>query len=488
MFAETRLTASELVDVLRRIEQPIFYLNRPSILLGGVEKWFSNMYSVQLHNAWGMQSDRTFIPSKPPTHQLSHTDATNWLLKNAEVQRFIREKTPLGFTPKIVSFLHDETTEQLCASLGYDIMSPPVALRKQFDSKIFTTQLSEAAGIQNVPHIIVEASTPTEIWTQAQSAELGNRLVLQTAYGEGGLGTYFVSSTADIEALPKSVLHQPLKVMKHISHRAFAVEAVILPQGEVVLGPLLREIVGPPEVSIFAGSSSGLEYSPDFISEHLRDAVSHMVTTYGAELSQLGYLGLFEVDILQDLNSGELFFGESNPRFSGCAMVSNAVTAELWGIPLYALHLYTFLGIQEVIDISDFNSRLHGHSSHSRWANVLVRHIDPKPDLVISAPQTGTYAFNPDGTLTFHHVTTDWFQLKDSDEVFYMSYRTAGNIRVCGDDIGTLVMRTHALDDAGNLTAEAKTLVQQVMLGYVTKPLSMLSRLVRSFSRRLRIG
>lgn len=487
MFADARLTAPELVEMFKRVEQPIFYLNRPSILLRGVEKWFPHFYSVQLHDAWGMHDERTFVPSSSPTHPLNHTETANWLLKNSEVQRFIRDRTPTGFTPKIVTFLHDEATEHLCATLGYDIMSPTVALRKQLDSKIFTTELSESAGLRNVPHIVIHPKTPSDIFSQAQSAGLGERLVLQTAYGEGGLGTYFVSSLADVEALGSQVLYQPLKVMKHIAHRAFATEAVILPQGDVVLGPLLHEIVGPPEVSIHPGSSSGLEYSPHLVSEEVRTAAANMVLRYGAELSRLGYLGIYEVDILQDLDTGELYFGESNPRFSGCAMVSNAVTAQLWGFPLYALHLYAFLGMQAV-DTSSLNSRWQLKNSGDNWANVLVRHISPKPDRVISAPQTGTYRLNSDGTMTFLRATTDWYELNDTHEVFYISYRTAGDTRVRGDDIGTLVLRNVALDASGNLTVAVKSMVTQVLRGYVVKPLNTLVRLTRGLARRLRKG
>lgn len=480
------LSAEEIVDTLRSHRQPVFVLNRPSILMLGVERYLPQMFSIQLHASWGQRDERTFIASNAPKHQLSHTESANWLLRDAQVHEFISRHTPAGITPAIITFLADETTERLCAELGYQLMANPASMRHHLDSKIVTTQLSEQAGLTNVPHTIVHAASAAELFDEAQRAGLGRSLVLQTAYGEGGSGTYFVESVSDIAALGEVVLHTDVKCMKRIRHEALAMEAVILPDAQIVTGPLLREIVGHAAVAIHRGSSSGLEFSPQLVSEQLVVQARDMVVRYGRELAQLGYLGIFEVDLLHDLDTGALYLGESNPRMSGCAMVSNAVTAQAWGFALYALQVLAFSEHPPRVDTESLNTQLCALPGDVEWSNILVRHLDARPQVVIEAPITGRYRVKAEGDATFDEVDRDWFSLRGPSELFEMSYRRPGDVLVRGDDIGTIVLRSLAQSPDGELTPAAQHFVRTFLSQYETRSIGLAERIVKSVSRRLR--
>ena len=485
MSVQPLQTIQQVIDTLGQHQQPVFFLNRPSIFLMGLERWLPHFYSIRLHNAWGMNEERAFSPRMSPGPGLSHTEAANWLLSQHDVHTFISAHTPAGFTPKIAAFLHDERTEALCEQLGYELMAPPASLRTQLDGKLFTTELSETCGLRNVPHVITTVSSGDELMKTAQNNGLGTHLVVQTNYGEGGAGTYFVRSAHEVDAHAQQIIGVPVKIMKHIRHRALAMEAVIVPGG-IVLGPLLQEIVGHKEVAVHGGSSSGLEHYADVVSPEQRQLAARMVTRYGEQLAKLGYLGLFEVDLLHDLDTDELFFGESNPRFSGCAMVTNAVTAELWGLPLYALHLYAFLDEAPPIDVDSFNRTWQSVQPGHEWSNLLIRHVAPATDVILDAPNTGSYRVGQDGALAFNKRRNDWYDLVGTDEVFFVSYRTTGDIRVHGDDIGTLFVRGRLQQQDGHLTDQARTLVSQILAQYRTTPLPFLSRATRSLRRRLR--
>lgn len=484
MSAGSPQSIAGVIDTLAGLEQPIFYINRPSILMLGVERWMPNFHSIRLHNSWGMHDERSFSPRSAPKTNLSHPEAARWLIGHPEVQQYIREHTPTGYTPKLVIFLHDRATEALCERLGYEIMAPPVDLREQLDSKMFTTELSEACGLRNVPHILTEATDAEDLMAQAQAAGLGSNLVVQLGYGEGGAGTYFIDGVRAAAELGDAILGVPLKVMKRVRHRSLSMDAVIV-QGGVVLGPLLQEIVGHPEVAVHPGSSSGLEFRHDVLEGEQSTIAAAMVQRYGEKLAELGYRGLYGVDLLHDLDTGELYFGESNPRFSGCAMVSNALTAEIWGVPLYALHVYTFLDL-DPIDVDEFNRTRRSIGAGHEWANLLIRHIDPAPALILEAPRTGRYRVETDGTLTFIEQQDDWYGLSSPDEAFFLSYRRTGDLRVYGDDIGTLFIRGSFQDSEGRFLESAGALVAALHAQYRTKRVPLLQRVGRGIARRLR--
>lgn len=478
----------EIAKILQGIKQPIFYINRPSIHMLGVEKYVPQLYSVRLRPLWqeGLESDpRTFIPDNTPERSLGHSDAVHWLLKNKQVQDFIAANTPAGLTPKIIVSVQDSETEIICAELGYDIAWIPNSEYKRLDSKFFGTHLSQQAGIKNVPNIIAQANSWRELKEQAEAAGLGHDLVVQTDYGEAGAGTYMVSSEEDFTQHSSHILAKTLKIMKRIEHRSLAMEAVILPGG-IVLGPLLQEIVGHKEVAINPGSASGLEFYHDVLEQRPREEAQEMVLKYGEELIKEGYRGLYEVDILQDVHTGELFFGESNPRFTGCAMVSNAVTAELWGLPIYALNLYAFIGIEREVNVDAFNRTWDEVTPGHEWSNIILRHTKKNPEVAVNVPASGTYTFDGNFVPKFKQKGSDWFDLSEKNEFFLLSYREVSDVQVYGDEIATVYLRAPFQNRSGELTQESKALIAKILALYEMKELSFMKRATDSLARRFR--
>ena len=474
---------SRIAERLAASEQPIFYINRPSIHLLGVERWVPNLFSIRMRDIWDSNDPRVFAPSKHPYTSLSHEASVHWLLMNNEVRQFIADKTPSGMRPKVVVFMHDQKTEDLCHELGYDIMAITVADRVRLDSKLLTTTLSEEAGLRNVPHVLTGVSSHAELLAVASDNDLGTRLVVQTDYGEAGAGTYFIDTEADFDAASEYILGKTLKIMKRVTHRSLAMEAVVTKQG-IIAGPLQQDIIGHPEVAIHKGSSSGLEYYADVLPPEQRKEATDMVLRYGEVLRKEGYLGLYEVDILHDTDTDALFFGEANPRFSGCAMVSNATTAEFWGLPFYALHLYAFLDFPDEIDVDAINASWDSVPSDIAWSNLLMRHTTRAPEEIIAAPRSGRYVRGQSGSLEYTKHEYDWFDLRDPDEVFFLSYRSDGDTKIYGSDIGSLYRHGRFQDYSGQLTPESRELITGIHALFVSKPLSFMTRARNSFARR----
>lgn len=482
-MTDLRAEIMRVHEALQRNTQPVFFISRYGAHLRGVEQWLPSMTHITVNDVerGAHHSQQHVAPRATGAHVPGAIEFVNWMLRNRDVQAIIRHRTPAGETPKLVFSGHDEETERLCEQLGYEVMSSPIALRNQLDSKLFLAEIAVREGLNPVPHAIARVETWEDLVRVATEFNLGDHVVIQTAYGEGGDGTWFVRNRADFERHRDSFAGKDVRIMRHVNHQSLAIEAVATRDG-VIVGPLERDIIGHKEVAIYEGSSSGLEYAPHLLDAQRRMDIVRRVERLGQVLIEQGFRGLFEVDFLLDTDSPEVFFGEMNPRFSGCGMVSNAMTAHAWGLPLYALHLLEFLDHDVELTPELWNATWEELPPGNEWTNIMIRHLEPVTHVNTRFARTGVYHVEPDGSLRFVRSEPHWFGL-EGDEVFYLAYHWPGRIHVHGDTIGMLFLRRPAQKEAG-FTDEAKRLIRAVHDLYETRPLSFLERAWRALTRR----
>ena len=87
--------------------------------------------------------------------------------------------------------------------------------------------------------------------------------------------------------------------MKRIEPRELAIEGVITRHGTLV-GPLMTELTGFPELTPYDGGWCGNDVSPDVLTEAQRTTARERTKAMGERLRQEGYRGYFELDFLLD--------------------------------------------------------------------------------------------------------------------------------------------------------------------------------------------
>ena len=119
--------------------------------------------------------------------------------------------------------------------------------------------------------------------------------------------------------------------MKRINPRPIAVEAVLTRHGTIV-GPFMTELTGYSELTPYLGGWCGNEMFPTVLSGHRTTATDRRL---GDRLGQEGYRGFFEVDVLIDVNTDDVYLGELNPRISGASSITNVTAGAYADIPLF---------------------------------------------------------------------------------------------------------------------------------------------------------
>jgi len=464
-------TISEIRTLFRTNTRPIFFVGPTAFNLLGIDRWVRNFQYLVYYDSWDGAHPRIFTPKKKPYVEFtSSEDINNYLLRDPEVQAHISARVgSSGAAPMIAMVFFDEETEQICRELGYELILPLDSLRRHLDSKIVTTRLGEEAGAPSVPNVLGRADTYPELSKLAADAGLGSDLVVQTPYGDSGKTTFFIKQESDWDANAEHMVGEELKVMKRINNRAVAVEAVNTRHGTVV-GPFMTDLTGYPELTPYKGGWCGNDLYPEALSEAHRAVAIEHVRRLGDRLRQEGYKGFFEVDVLVDLDSDNVYLGELNPRISGASSITNVTAGAYADIPLFLFHLLEFMEVPYELDVDEINERWRELAAVDVWAQLIMKEPVDSVERILEAPRTGTWHLGEDGTLAYVGVTNDWHDVTHEDEAFFLRVYGRGDYRFKGADLGILVTKGR-MQTVDGLTERCRRYIDGIRSGYTSEKL-----------------
>lgn len=445
---------SNLREFFRTNRTPVYFVSPTAFNLLGIDRWVRNFHYVTYFDSFEGSHPNVFVPANREAPEFeSIEDICNYLLGHQEVIGWVASHGPNG---RAVFVMFDSRTEALAAGAGLRVAHPPAELRHRLDSKIVTTQLGNDAGVPSVPNVLGRAASHEDLMTLAGQAGLGGDLVVQMPYGDSGKTTFFISGPADWHkyAAKESLASHELKVMRRIDHRAIAVEAVLTRHGTLV-GPLMNDITGHPELTPYRGGWAGNDY-PATLTSAQKARARDLTCRLGDRLATEGYLGFFEVDFLVDTGSGELYLGELNPRISGISSMTNVTAGAYADMPLFLFHLLEYLDVDYEVDIDEINERWSREASVDVWSQIIIKETQDKVDLLTQAPPTGIYNLGADGTVSFRRWGHDWHGISSESEAFYLRIMGPGDYRYKGADLGALVTRGRLQTDDNQLEERCK--------------------------------
>ncbi|WP_219844322.1 MULTISPECIES: biotin carboxylase [unclassified Arthrobacter] len=469
-FGRTLKNMSEVRHFFRTNQTPIYFIGATPVNLLGLDRWVRKFSYITYYDGWDGHHPRVFTPSeKPHVDFQSSEEINNWLLENPEVREYIdTHRAAGGQRPKIAMVFFDEETEAICEELGYDLILPSHELRTHLDSKIVTTELGNAAGAHSVPNVLGTADSYAQLQKLSRGAKLGDDLVVQTPYGDSGKTTFFITSEDDWNQYSKHIIGEQLKVMKRINNQPVAVEAVLTRCGTVV-GPILTELAGYKELTPYKGGWCGNEMHPDVVTDGQRARAIELVRKVGAGLESTGYRGFFEVDVLVDTDTDEVYLGELNPRISGASAITNVTAGAYADVPLFLFHLLEYLDVDFELDVDEINARWEELSGADVWSHMIIKETDDIVQYITHAPRTGKYFLDSKGKLQFSRSALDWHQLQNHKEAFFLRIYGAEDYRWKGADLGVLVTKAKLQYEGKKktkLTIDAKHFISSIRAQY----------------------
>ena len=462
-------SVSEIRRFFRTARTPVYFVSATAFNLLGIDRWIPTFRYVNYYDSFDGYHPNVFVPRHhaPPLFD-SIEEICNYLLGHKDVRDFIG-RTGRG---KAVFLMFDDETERLAEEAGLEVAFPPAELRKRLDSKLETTRLADEAGVPSVPNVLGRADSYGDLLRLALAAGLGQDLVLQTAYGDSGQTTFFVGSAPDWAEHAEELAGEEIKVMKRIEPREAAIEGVVTRHGTLV-GPLMTELTGYPELTPYGGGWCGNDIFPTVLSERHRSLAREYAVRMGERLRLEGYRGYFELDVLADSDSGALYLGELNPRVTGASSMTNVTAVAYGDMPLFLFHLLEFSGAEYEIDVAALNEAWSHPGAVDEWSQFILKQTEEDVEEIVRAPRSGVWRLDPraPGGIAFVRRETDWHSVASEDEAFYLRIAAEGQHRYPGADLGILVTRGRLQTDEHELTERAHAWISGIKAQFTGVPI-----------------
>ncbi len=460
---------------------PVYFVSPTPFNLLGIDRWVRNFFYLNYFDSFEGVHPRVFVPRRRDRVDFgSMGDVCNHLLCDPETLDFIGQRGPGGHACFVML---DEQTDALAHQAGLNVIHPPAELRQRLGSKIVMTRLADEAGVPSVPHAIGHVGSYDELASLARDAGLGEDLVIEAAYGNAGSATFFVRGQRDWDAHAADLTAQrEVKVMKRIRNVEVCIEGAVTRHGTVI-GPAMTSLVGYSELTPNQGSWCGNDIWREALPPAQTHAAREMVRKLGDILSREGYRGYFEVDLLHDLDSDELYLGEVNPRLSGASPMTNLTTEAYADVPLFLFHLLEYMDVKYELDVEEINSRWErGYGEDEVWGQVIITETSPDVELFTATPRTGVWRIDDSGHVSFARPANDSASLIDECEAFYMRVAAPGDLRCEGAQLGVLITRGHLQTGDYQLTERCRRWVSGFKAKFASTPLApatpIVSRLV----------
>ena len=453
---------SDVRRYFHRNETPIYFISATNFNLLGISEWVKDFRYINYIDCFDGRHPGVRIPAEQPHREFEGIeDINNYLLTHKEVIDYIEHRGPNG---KAVFLMFDEQTEKLCNDLGLDVWFPSAELRQKLDNKIETVRIGDRAGVPSVPNILARVSSYEELVDVSEP--LGSDLVLQSAFGDSGKTTYFISNEQEWDKYSAEIIEEPeMKIMKRVNCRGSAIEACTTKCGTIV-GPLMTELVGFKELTPYKGGWCGNEIFADAFTPEIREKARQYTRDFGEALREEGYRGYFELDFLIDLDNGELYLGELNPRVTGASSMTNHAAFAHADAPLFLFHLLEFSGVDFDIDIEALNERWADPDNVDDWSQLVIKHVDDSVDYITDAPESGIWRLQDDNSVTFTRFDYHRRAVEDENHAFYLRITGAGDYRYKGADLGILITRGRLMTDDFELTERAKAWTKGITSHY----------------------
>ncbi len=444
-----------IADIKRHFAEndvPTYFISATNFNLMGLHEWVRGWQNINLVDCFDGRHPQVLIVEDDHAQVFEHMEDINrYLLGSPQVRSLLDTQTNRG---RAIFLFFDAQIEAVCQALNLDIVLPGNSLVREIDSKIVTTEIGNQAGVRSVPNVLTKVSSYAELCEIAAAAGLGERWVIQTAYGDSGKTTFFIASELDYQKVARQVeIEEMVKVMRWVNCTGTAIEACATRWGTFV-GPLLTELIGIESLTPYPGGWCGNELYSAAFSAAIRQQVQQKSEAIGNALYERGYRGYFELDYLIDLDSNEVYLGELNARITGISAMTNLSDFSAGNIPLFLFHLLEYEPESTVdldLDRDGFNQRMLEQGATGTAAQVILKYIDEPLKIITEAPVSGVYTMNADGDLTLRQAGFSRRDALGDDEAYILRIMAAGEYAYKGGDLAIMFLNRIIRSDRGAL-------------------------------------
>jgi hypothetical protein len=207
-------------------------------------------------------------------------------------------------------------------------------------------------------------------------------------------------------------------VSRYIEGLTLTINACVTRQG-IVIGDLFYQITGLPQCTTYRLGSCGNDWLYPPLSETIRRRVFEYTRLIGEHMKERGYRGIFGLDFVAEADSQQVFVIENNARLVASIPLFTKLQIEGGEVPLLALHLLEFLGLDYEIDVEQVNEDVQRRKS---GAQLILHNLEGVTTQVRGYLQPGVYLWaDAEGRLIFRRPGYSIEDCREQDEFLVLA-------------------------------------------------------------------
>ncbi len=353
---------------------------------------------------------------RPIRHLKCRRNSTSVLL-NRRTQKYLNKLKP---KPALIFYKTTRKIQKACRENGWLMVgNSPKFGKESIENKVFFRNVLESSGIDPIPG---ETNNLAKLEFSVLNKKYGPRFVIQLPDRGGGKGTFFINKKEDFDNF---VNHDRVKeykkppdivITKFIVGPSPSLTACVTREG-ILATNLQHQLLDIPELwNLKKGSGlfSGHDWTQSNFSPRVEKQAQNFAQKIGNHLHQIGYKGIFGLDLLLERDTGKLYIVECNPRLLGSFPCLPMIQVANNEPPLLAFHTLEFLGAQYHLDLKSVNREIQRSKTGSQMIlhNLLYKFAETKKQI-----PAGIYRYK-NGKFSYQREGYHFRHLKNQDEFF----------------------------------------------------------------------
>ena len=456
-------------NFFRTNETPIYFVSATAFNLLGIDRWVRNFRFVNYYDSFDGMHPNVFVPKEQtPRAFESIEEIVNYLLGHKEVGDLVAANggSRQGRLPDVRRGDRGARRGARARCRVPDgVAAAPDGLEDRDDAARQRGRRAERAEHDGPRHRLPRRCSQLAARRRARATTSSCRPPTATP----GRPRSSSPSEGDWKEHEKKIVGEQIKVMKRIEPRELAIEGVITRHGTLV-GPLMAELTGFPELTPYDGGWCGNDVSPELLTEKQRRTARERTIAMGERLRQEGYRGYFELDFLLDADTGEMWLGELNPRVTGASSITNVTAVAYGDMPLFLFHLLEFMDVDFEFDVDELNERWAQAHNLDEWTQFILKQTEDVTELITEAPRSGIW----------RHAATDRSRSPGATPTGTPSPTRprrstcgspgVGQYRYPGADLGIMVTRGRFMDEEHELLDRAREWITGIKGQFASVP------------------
>ena len=409
---------------------------------------------------------------------------TGEILNLPGVINFIRSKV----NPHLLIYKPTMKINTQAFRMGWKIVGNSPDVKHDIENKLAFRNLLGKCGITSVPGETVLLTDLDEELYKSLTDKWGPRIVFQVCEMTtgGGTGTAFINSINDFRGFISKfkAKKEILNFIKNVNVTSFiegvpaSIVACATKYG-VITGSIQTQILDIPDVrDIKEGSGlfSGHDFSYAEFNNDLNSQAKLIAQKFGEYIyNNLGYRGIFGIDLIVNMKSAKVYPIECNPRYTDAFPLISQIYIRNGAIPMDVFHVFENMNIDYKIDVNEISDSYKTHTSASQ---IILETRSNDWTKVTGELKAGVYQINYPNSdnnglaLTINHQTLTisylrpgyrFEDLKNSSEFLVTEgVPFKGQKYPGGSRILRLIFSESVLESPHVLTGKTKALVSEV--------------------------